>query len=259
MAKTWSDEAIVLRTYNVGETDRFCVLFAERAGRIAARANGVRRLKSRRGAGLLPLHRIHFIYELRSAGYNITAVACLDAHAPAWRDPHVFSCAHQGVELLLKLTEEGEPLPEIYALTCAFLRACRARPAHEPFGRAPHPKHLVPVFTLKLLHLLGSLPSATHSSVSHLPFRTGDRLVVSPRSGGLSLQHEEVGGAHISPELHTLLLRIPTIDLADPPSCPEAGLRELERYVQGLLGNQLGVALTSPAVSLAMSSGVTPS
>lgn len=245
----WTDEAIVLRTYNVGETDRFCVLFAERAGRIAARANGVRRLMSRRGSGLLPLHRIHFTYELRSAGYSITVAACLDAHASAWRDPHVFSCAHQGIELLLKLTEEGEPLPEIYALTCAFLRACRA----------PHPKHLVPIFTLKLLHLLGSLPSATHSSVSHLPFRAGDRLVVSPRSGGLSLQHEEVGGASISPELHALLLRIPTIDLADPPSGPEAGLRDLERYVQGLLGNQLGVALASPAVSLAMSSGVTPS
>jgi DNA repair protein RecO (recombination protein O) len=247
MPKTWSDEAIVLRTYNVGDTDRFCILLTERNGRIAARANGVRRLKSRRGAGLMPLHRIHLTYELRSAGYNITAAACLDPHTSSWRDPHVFSCAQQGIELILKLTEEGEPLPEVYALTCTFLRACRA----------PHPRHLVPFFSLKLLNLLGLLPSATHSAVSHLPFKPGERLVVG-RSGGLSLLSEELGGSRISPELGVLLTQIPKVDLGEPSSCPKSLLADLERFVQGLLGSQLGVELKSPEVSLALSSGVTP-
>jgi DNA repair protein RecO len=246
--KTWTDEAIVLRTYNVGETDRFCIFLTRNMGRIAARAHGVRRVLSRRGTGLLPLHRVAVTCELHSAGYTVKSVECLNAHTSSWRDPHIFSCAHQGIELLLKLTEEGEPLPELFNLACTFLSA----------SRSPHPPHLVPLFTLKLLHHLGSFPSITHSSISHLPFRLEDALVLSVGSGGLSLVQEDPAGLRISRGLRGMLLRVPTLDLTFLPPCPEALLLELERFVQRLIGNQLGVSLAAPAVSFAMSSGVTP-
>ena len=236
----------MLRTYNVGETDRFCILFSLHAGRIAARANGVRRLLSRRCAGLLPLHRIHVTYELRSSGYVI-ASASPRVHVPFWKDPCAFSCAQRGVEILLRLTEEGEALPDVYVLVSRFLDAC----AHK------HPAHLSSVFALKLLHLLGLFPSLKHSSLSHLPLPE-HALVAYSSIGGVSLQSENPDGIRLSHEGRNFLLTIPSIDLVSLPPCSESLLREIERFLHCLLGSQLGVPLAAPAVSLAMSSGVTP-
>ena len=247
MSKIWSDQAIVLRTFNVGESDRFCILLTENYGRVAARGSGVRRMKSRRAAGLMPLHRIHLTCELRSAGLTISAVTCLDNYSNSWRDPETFFCAEHGIETVLKLTEEGTPLPEIYALTNIFLRACKK----------PDSRITVTLFQLKLLSILGSLPSATHSAVSHLPFKPGEPIVLS-RFGGLSLKAEEKSGMRVSPELSSIIAGVGEMDLQNPPVMPKPILKELERFVQGLLGSQLGVELKSPRVGLAMSELVRP-
>src|SRR6185369_14277547 len=130
-----------LRTHNVGETDRFCILLTRDHGRVAARATGVRRLLSRRGGGLLPLHRVSVTCETHSFGMVIAGSSCLDAHAAVWQDPQAFACAEQGTELLLRFIEDGEPVADVYRLTSAFIRSCSG----------PHAALLPPLFTLKLL------------------------------------------------------------------------------------------------------------
>ena len=59
MAHSESVEAVVLKTYDVGEADRFCIVLTKERGRIAARARGVRKLTSKMGGSLLPLHHVH--------------------------------------------------------------------------------------------------------------------------------------------------------------------------------------------------------
>lgn len=218
MPRSLTDDAIVLRSLNVGETDRFCVLLTRGHGRIMARAIGARKVQSRRGRGLLPMHRISLTWEQHSFGNSVTVVECLDAHSAAWHDAERFSCASQGIEILLALTEDGLDMPDVYDLTAEFLRACC---------------HTVPtvalrLYTLKLLKLLGYLPS--------------------PQSAPM----------YISPAFITLLETLDDIRITDVTVPGDALSIEIGRFLQGLLGSQLGVSLKSPEVRLSISSSVTP-
>lgn len=183
MPRSFTDEAIVLKAHNVGETDRFLVLLTRRHGRMTARVAGARRLQSRRGRGLLPLHKISCTWEEHSFGCSVTAAECLSAHDHVWRDPHAFSAASQGIELVLKVTEDGYPLPEIFALTDDFLSACDA-------GR---PTSVSLLYTLKLLDQLGYLPSAS-TAPAHLSrelFRVIDDVRTMPFASAPTLAHLE--------------------------------------------------------------------
>jgi DNA repair protein RecO (recombination protein O) len=161
---TQNVEAIVLKVYDVGEADRFCILFTKEKGRLAARARGVRKLTSRMGAALLPFG--HVRVELKKLGNDGWLVAgaermftglwfMVDGSKTTNQRTinqqtflRAFSQAVEGTELLLKLLHDGEPLPEIFEATLHFFSIC-----HEN-----HP-HAVLCFTFQLLHLLGHLPA----------------------------------------------------------------------------------------------------
>lgn len=214
MPRPLTDEAIVLKAYNVGETDRFCVLLTKTHGRMTLRAPRARKSLSRSSRGLLPLYEVAVTWEQHSFGNTVTSSECLDAHRDSWKDAHAFSCAAQGIELLLKLTEDGLPMPDVYALTNDFLRACDH----------PHPPTILFLYALKLLKVLGYLPASSNAP-----------LVI----------REIIATLDASP-------------LSQPPPVTEEILKELSSYLQGLVGNQLGVSLKSSSVRRSISSGVTP-
>lgn len=233
----------------MGETDRFCLLLTEHHGRIAARANGVRRLLSRRGSGLLPLHHISVVCENHSFGLSIASALVLEPHDPVWKNPYAFSCAQQGIELLLKLTEEGLPVPQIFHLTCEFVAACSSSA----------PASLPPVFTLKLLSMLGLCPSLTHSSVDHRPFRSGESVVFSRQRGGLVRLSDDPSGLRLSLSILDFFRTVESLPLPELSRSTSGCLPELLAFTHSLTGSQLGLSLRTPEVSLAISSGVTPS
>lgn len=140
-------DGIVLRTHNVGEADRLCIVLTKERGRIAARARAVRKLGSRMGSLLLPGRRVTL--DVRVDGKSVTIeAACLNGGIADLSDASSFAAAQQGIELLLLLTEDDEPLPEVFDLLFQFLHATAVDPA-----RAMAP------FQLRLFHLLGLLPS----------------------------------------------------------------------------------------------------
>ncbi len=141
-----SVEALVLKTYDVGEADRYCILFTKERGRLAARAMGVRKPKSRMGGSLLPLRRIKAELREGSAGWMVTGAEAFPEDGGIG-DIRAFTVATEGVELLLRLTQDAEPLPEVYAAFVAFLAV-----SQEVRPRASL------AFALQLLHLLGFLP-----------------------------------------------------------------------------------------------------
>ncbi len=247
MSYSFTDEAIVLRTYNVGETDRFCVLLTQANGKIAARGQGVRRLTSKRGGGLLPFHRSFVTLEHHSFGHVVTAATCIDSHSAAWKDPRAFGSAARGIELVLRCTEEGVELPELYNLVISFLSACT--PGHSDL--------LVSVFTCRLLSIFGLFPSVTHSAL-------GDRLlapsitVFHPDRGSFGVPTDSMGGLTVSPPTLALLQDIDSLSLASLPVVSASTAFEFEQITQGVLGSQLGASLVSPPVSLALSSTLTP-
>ena len=143
MSRLLSCDAIVLATYNVGEADRFCVLFTKECGRLAARASAARKTGSRLGAALLPFHRVQVELREWNNGYVVTG-ARRNFEAKTTDGITPFLAKAEIVELLLMLLQEGEPLPELFESVTNAL---------ENSGMSPLPH------TVRILHLLGHMPS----------------------------------------------------------------------------------------------------
>ncbi len=144
MPRTEKAEALILKTYDVGEADRYCILFTRELGRLAARATGVRKPKSRMGGSLLPFRAARVELKQGSAGWIIAAAEGSQATGP--RNLAAFAAASEGVELLLRLVQDGEPLREVFDSTMLFLDVC---------GKD---NRCSLAYALRLLHLLGYLP-----------------------------------------------------------------------------------------------------
>lgn len=148
-------EAIVLKSYDVGEADRFLVLLTRELGRITARAPGVRRLKSRMGGSMLPFQ--HLTLTCREQGNQRTVTGTLARTARSHHRPmKAFFLEMQMSELLLSLLHDEDTQPEIFDLTLAFLSLPERANQH------------ILSFSLRLLHLLGVLPEITNSCFSSL-------------------------------------------------------------------------------------------
>jgi DNA repair protein RecO len=147
MARSHSYEALVLRSIDVGEADRFCILFTKQRGRIAARARGVRKLMSRMGGSLLPFSHVRVELVETERSLTITSASSLTHHLLEQGSYEAFERLTRGVELALALTEDDEPLPQVFDLLLTFVHAA-AVPGCSP----------VLPFSLCLLHLLGLLP-----------------------------------------------------------------------------------------------------
>lgn len=151
MSRTNRYEAITLRTINIGEADRLCILFTKEAGRKAARARSVRKTGSKLGGTLLPFR--HITVELSESEHHTTITGAVDRNdvpEPA-RAFDIFVRLEQGIELLLALTEDDEPLPKTFDLVFQFLHQVHTQSSLLPFQ-------------LRLLHLLGHLPENADDS-----------------------------------------------------------------------------------------------
>ncbi len=139
-------QAIILRSFDVGDADRFCILLTREHGRMAARAKGVRKTGSRMGGCLLPFHQVTVDLTETSAGFLVTGATLIHDFAAA-ADMQTFTRAHECAELLILLLQDEDPLPEIFDALEVFLRE------HLPVSSAA-----MPAFTINILALLGFLP-----------------------------------------------------------------------------------------------------
>ncbi len=249
MPRTITDEAIVLKTYDVGEADRFCVLLTRLHGRLSARATGVRKLSSRRGGSLLSLQCIDVELTERSGGqFFIAGASVQESFAMISGDLHAFGMAEQALEILLKLIHDDEPVTDSYDLLRLFLRACAVR---------AHPL-LLSAFTLRLLSQLGILPSLTLSAVSHRTLDPAAGIVFSHRIGGFCQHTEDVHGRRLPADLYDELLAASQAPLHALPQSSDALVARVNALTAMLLQNQLGETLKAAPVAVCMSSGATP-
>ena len=155
MSHSLSCEAIVLRTYDVGEADRYCILFTRELGRVAARAKAVRRLKSRMGGALLPLSHVRVELKELSSGYILAGAERIQDMSHLSIMP-AFGMAEEGMELLGALLQNEEPAENIFDASLSFLVAC-GTPS----------RSLMLAYTLRVLHLLGLLPESSNHVFFH--------------------------------------------------------------------------------------------
>src|SRR5438034_2531899 len=177
--RTYTTEAVVLRSFRFGEADRVLHLYTLDRGRVGAVAKGIRKTKSRFGARLEPLSHVDALLHHGSGELEtVTGVELVRSHRRTREDSYRLSVGLVGAEATLRLFTEQERNPRAFAALTRFLDvldelpALRSRPALDPLALS---------FQLKLLWLSGYLPHLT----SCAECGGGEALVAySPRAGG---------------------------------------------------------------------------
>ena len=178
--RSYSTDAVVLRSIRFGEADRVLHLYTADRGRIGAVAKGVRKTKSRFGGRLEPLSHVDLQLHVGSGELQtITGVQLVRSHQAARDDYYRLSVGLVGAEAMLRLFTEQEQNERAFTALTRFLDVLdelpqtAERPALDPLALA---------FQLKLLWLSGYLPHLT--SCAECGADDATLIGYSPRAGG---------------------------------------------------------------------------
>jgi DNA repair protein RecO (recombination protein O) len=180
--RTYKTEAVVLRSFRLGEADRVLHLYTLDRGRVGAVAKGIRRTKSRFGARLEPLSHVELLLHQGSGELQtVTGVDLIHSHHAAREDPYRLSVGLIGLEAMLRLFTEQEANARAFRALTRFLDLLdEPAPPQDREARAPLDP-LALSFQLKLLWLSGYLPHVTSCAECGAE---GDLVGYSPRAGG---------------------------------------------------------------------------
>jgi DNA repair protein RecO (recombination protein O) len=178
--RSYSTQAVVLRSFRLGEADRVLHLYTLDRGRVGAVAKGVRKTKSRFGARLEPLSHVELLLHQGSGELQtVTGVDLVRSHHESREEPYRLGVGLVGLEAMLRLFSEQEANPRAFGALVRFLdlldelpMAAAARPALDPLALS---------FQLKLLWLSGYLP---HLGSCAECGDDGPLTAYSPKAGG---------------------------------------------------------------------------
>jgi DNA repair protein RecO (recombination protein O) len=147
----YSSDALILRTYKLGEADRIVVFLTRDRGKKRGVAKGARRPRSKFVGGLEPLTLVRVAYfekerrELVSINYS--EPSCSPLSAP---DAEGLEYTHYFAELLDEWAQEADADERLYRLGAAIVEAFVAGAPAEPLAR---------YFEYWLLRLQGVYPA----------------------------------------------------------------------------------------------------
>jgi len=222
--RSYTTEAIVLRSFRFGEADRVLHLYTLDRGRVGVVAKGIRKTKSRFGARLEPLSHVEAtLHQGRGELQTVTGVELVRPHRAAREDPYRLGIGLVGLEAMLRLFPEQEANARAFAALARFLDVLDEL---APGTRRPVLDPLALAFQLKLLWLSGYLPHLT--SCAECGDVDGALVGYSPKAGGAVCTACADGALALSPNglrgMEALLSR----PLADAASAglSERGARE---------------------------------
>ena len=200
----YTTEAIILRTYKLGEADRIVVFLTRDRGKRRGVAQGARRMRSRFGGALEPLTRVAVTYFEKESRELVSLNYAEPLSSPLW-SVRSDALGHTGyfAELIDECALEGDADDRLYRLGSSVVDALAAGVAVEPLAR---------YFEYWLLRLQGVYPTQIASlSDEALAFlrasaRVGpdriERLALSPRAlRELEAVHRALIAAHLEKDL----------------------------------------------------------
>ena len=200
MGRSYKTEAVVLRSFRLGQADRVLHLYTLDLGRLGAVAKGIRRTKSRFGARLEPLSHVETI--LHQGGgelHTVTGVDLIRPHRAAREDSYRLGVGLVGLEAMLRLFSEQEANPRAFQALTRFLDLLDELDPRE--GTRPALDPLALSFQLKLLWLSGYLPHVTscadcgcESGLAGYSARAGGAVCRACANGALPLSREGLEG-----------------------------------------------------------------
>lgn len=223
----YRDQAVVLRTWKLGEADRIISLHTHDNGKVRAVAKGIRRTKSKFGARLEPLSHVSIqLYRGRGDLDTITGVEVLSQFTSLRSDPQRFARGQALLEAVEGVAQEREPDRRLHVMLVKALKTLDR-----------HPSDLVvAAFFLKLLAHEGLQPQldACSNCGSH-----EDLAAFDFDAGGVMCQQCR-RGRPVSEEILALMRRILNGGLASVLAEEStAGVVELRSLATALLEHHL--------------------
>lgn len=179
--------AIILNSFDLGESDRIISFYTERLGKLRGIAKGARRSKKRFVGNLEPGSSValSFFHSEKSELGRVEEVVLLDAFSALRVDIEKLTEACCLLELVSEMTRDGLPQPAVYGLLRAFLGLLSRSGA--PHRKGVDSGALLRFFEIKLLSLLGYLPLLDACVVCRRGWDPGEgngRIFFSPEKGG---------------------------------------------------------------------------
>jgi DNA repair protein RecO (recombination protein O) len=182
--------AIVIRTVEFSESSYIATLFTEDFGKITALAKGARRAKSafENALDLLAVSRVVFLRKSSDAMDLLTEAKLERRFRAASRDLARLYAGYYVAELLLALTDERDPYPEL------FRRALETLIALDEQGNVAEQ---VLRFELGVLQTLGQLPAWDRCVECGVRLPGGQRVAFGLLAGGLLCPRCKPGQRHV--------------------------------------------------------------
>lgn len=208
MTGLYRDNAVVLRTWKLGEADRILSLMTQQNGKVRCVAKGVRKTQSRFGSRVEQANHLEVqLYRGKGDLDTLTQVESIDRYPVLRGDLELFARASTMLEVVDVVSQDREPNEPLYTMLARALNTLVASDSHL----------VVAGFFLKLLQKEGFAPAV-------------DRCVICGASSDLDYFSVADGGASCA-SCH-----------AGKPLGPDTlALLELA------LGGQLGTLLNQPA------------
>lgn len=146
----YTADALVLRTYKLGEADRIVVFLTEDRGKKRGVARGARRPRSRFVGALEPLTQVRVAYFEKERRELVGLNYAEPARSPMAAPPEALGHVGYFAELIDQWAQDGDPSERLYRLGASLVDALAAGGAVEPLAR---------YFEYWLLRLQGVYPS----------------------------------------------------------------------------------------------------
>src|SRR3989454_3076717 len=191
MGRSYKREAVVLRSFRLGEADRVLHLYTLERGRIGAVPTGTRTPKWVFGARLEPLSHVELMLHQGSGELQtVTGVELVRSHHEAREQQYRLGVGLVGAEAMLRLFTEQESNARAFQALTRFLDLLDDL---EPLTTRSSLDPLALSFQLKLLWVSGYLPHLT--SCSNCGTESEALVGYSPQAGGAGCRHCAAGGS----------------------------------------------------------------
>ncbi len=196
MARSSTTDAVVLRSFRLGEADRILHLYTRERGRVGAVAKGVRKTKSRFGARLEPFSHVELVlHQGRGELETVTGASLLASHDRIRSEPYRLQVGMIGLEAMLRLFTEQEANEKAFTALTRFLDALDD--ASPRAGSRAALDAAVLSFQLKLLWVSGYMP---HLATCVECGAAEPLVAFLPAAGGGACSACDPGGIPLSPE-----------------------------------------------------------
>ncbi len=177
----YRDNAVVLRTWKLGESDRIVSLMTQQNGKVRCVAKGARKTKSRFGSRVEPTNHLQVqLYRGKGELDTLTQVESIDRFPVLRQDLELFARASSMLEAVEVVAQDREPNEALYTML--------ARAMHTVSNSESH--LVVAGFFLKLLSQEGLSPSldvcvlcGSETDLTHFSIIDGGSSCGSCRTG----------------------------------------------------------------------------